>query len=48
MELGFLHNRYLRGTAAAGLRGARPGASWPRIDALRPSIAFPGQVVPTR
>ena len=47
VELGFLHYRLLRGTpppdyAARGQRVLR------RIDALRPSIAFPGQVVPTR
>lgn len=47
IELGFLHYRLLRGTpppdyAARGQQFLR------RIDALRPTIAFPGQVVPTR
>ena len=47
IELGFLHHRYLRGTpppdfAVRGQEHVR------RISAVRPSIAFPGQVVPTR
>jgi RsiW-degrading membrane proteinase PrsW (M82 family) len=47
IELGFLHHRLLRGTAPADyqLRGQDYLA---RINAVRPSIAFPGQVVPTR
>ncbi len=47
VELGFLHHRLLRGTAPADyqLRGQDYLA---RINAVRPSIAFPGQVVPTR
>jgi RsiW-degrading membrane proteinase PrsW (M82 family) len=47
IELGFLHNRLLRGTPPADyqLRGQEYLA---RINALRPRIAFPGQVVPTR
>ncbi len=47
IELGFLHHRYLRGTPPPdfALRGQDYVA---RIRAVRPSIAFPGQVVPTR
>jgi RsiW-degrading membrane proteinase PrsW (M82 family) len=47
IELGFLHHRYLRGTPPPdfALRGQHYVA---RIRAVRPSIAFPGQVVPTR
>lgn len=47
IELGFLHHRLLRGTAPADyqLRGQDYLA---RINAVRPRIAFPGQVVPTR
>jgi RsiW-degrading membrane proteinase PrsW (M82 family) len=47
IELGFLHYRLLRGTAPADyqLRGQDYLA---RINAVRPRIAFPGQVVPTR
>jgi len=47
IELGFLHYRLLRGTPPPDYaeRGQR---FLHRIDALRPSIAFPGQVVPTR
>ncbi len=47
IELGFLHHRLLRGTAPADwqLRGQDHLA---RINAVRPGIAFPGQVVPTR
>ena len=46
VELGFLHHRLLRGTAPADWqeRGARHVA---RIRAVRPYVAFPGQVVPT-
>ena len=47
IELGFLHHRYLRGTAPADF-AARGGDYVARINAVRPSIAFPGQVVPTR
>ena len=47
IEFGFLHHRFLRGTAPAGLR--RPRSDYvARINAVRPTIAFPGQVVPTR
>ena len=46
-ELGFLHHRYLRGTAPADFveRGQHYVA---RISAARPYVAFPGQVVPPR
>jgi RsiW-degrading membrane proteinase PrsW (M82 family) len=47
VEFGFLHHRYLRGTAPKdyAVRGQDYLA---RINAIRPGIAFPGQVVPTR
>src|SRR3954452_22335688 len=47
IELGFLHSRYLRGVPPPDFvtRGHDYVA---RISALRPSIAFPGQVVPIR
>ena len=47
VELGFLHYRFLRGTPPPDY-AARGQDFLQRIDALRPSIAFPGQVVPTR
>jgi protease PrsW len=47
IELGFLHYRYLRGTPPPDY-AARGQQFLQRIDELRPSIAFPGQVVPTR
>ena len=47
IELGFLHHRYLRGTAPADF-AARGQDFLARINAIRPRIAFPGQVVPTR
>jgi RsiW-degrading membrane proteinase PrsW (M82 family) len=47
IELGFLHYRYLRGTPPPDY-AARGREFLERIDTLRPSIAFPGQVVPTR
>ncbi|TIC80714.1 PrsW family intramembrane metalloprotease [Nocardioides sp. GY 10127] len=47
IELGFLHHRYLRGTAPADF-ASRGGAYVARIGAVRPSVEFPGQVVPTR
>jgi RsiW-degrading membrane proteinase PrsW (M82 family) len=47
IELGFLHYRLLRGTPPPDY-AARGQQFLQRIDALRPSIAFPGQVVPTR
>ncbi|MFC5727877.1 MULTISPECIES: PrsW family intramembrane metalloprotease [Nocardioides] len=47
IELGYLHHRLLRGTAPADwqLRGQD---FLGRIQAARPRIAFPGQVVPQR
>ena len=47
IELGFLHYRYLRGTPPPDY-AARGQQFLQRIDELRPTIAFPGQVVPTR
>ena len=47
IELGFLHHRFLRGTAPSDFQ-ARGQAYVARIAAVRPFIAFPGQVVPTR
>jgi RsiW-degrading membrane proteinase PrsW (M82 family) len=47
IELGYLHHRYLRGTAPRDFseRGAdHVGA----LQTIRPFISFPGQVVPTR
>jgi RsiW-degrading membrane proteinase PrsW (M82 family) len=46
-ELGFLHHRLLRGTAPADYQ-LRGQDYLVRINAVRPRIAFPGQVVPTR
>ena len=47
IELGYLHHRYLRGTAPSDfcLRGQEHVEELGRI---RPYISFPGQVVPTR
>ncbi len=47
IELGFLHHRYLRGTPPDDypVRGA---SYITEIRAVRPSISFPGQLVPTR
>jgi RsiW-degrading membrane proteinase PrsW (M82 family) len=47
VELGFLHSRYLRGTAPKDY-AVRGQDFLARINAIRPGIAFPGQVVPTR
>ncbi|MFT4286423.1 PrsW family intramembrane metalloprotease [Nocardioides sp.] len=47
IELGFLHSRYLRGTPPPDF-AARGGEYVDRIGKVRPTIAFPGQVVPTR
>jgi hypothetical protein len=47
IELGFLHSRYLRGIPPPDF-AARGHDYVARISALRPSIAFPGQVVPIR
>lgn len=47
VELGFLHHRYLRGTPPPDF--AARGASFVvRLNAVRPLISFPGQVVPSR
>ena len=47
IELGFLHHRYLRGTAPRDY-AARGQDFLALINSIRPAIAFPGQVVPTR
>ena len=47
IELGFLHSRYLRGVPPPDF-AARGHDYVARISETRPSIAFPGQVVPTR
>lgn len=47
IELGFLHHRFLRGTPPPDF-AARGQEYVARIGAVRPFIAFPGQVVPTR
>ncbi|MEX0428347.1 PrsW family intramembrane metalloprotease [Nocardioides sp. DS6] len=47
IELGFLHSRYLRGTAPPDF-ASRGKEYVARIGAVRPRIAFPGQVVTTR
>lgn len=47
IELGFLHHRYLRGTAPRDF--ASRGQDYVnRLQSVRPYISFPGQVVPTR
>ncbi len=46
IELGFLHHRLLRGTAPDDWR-ERGSVFVARISAVRPYVAFPGQVVPT-
>jgi RsiW-degrading membrane proteinase PrsW (M82 family) len=46
IELGFLHHRYLRGTPPPDF-AARGQAYVARINAARPHVSFPGQVVPT-
>ena len=47
VELGFLHHRYLRGTAPVDYAelGQEHLAT---LQLIRPYISFPGQVVPTR
>ncbi|MGN0065794.1 MAG: PrsW family intramembrane metalloprotease [Nocardioides sp.] len=47
VELGFLHHRYLRGTAPEdyAVRGQEHLGA---LQLIRPYISFPGQVVPTR
>jgi protease PrsW len=47
IELGFLHHRFLWGTPPPDF-AARGQEYVARIGAVRPSISFPGQVVPTR
>ena len=47
IELGFLHHRYLRGTAPDDFAARGPGARRPAPRGP-PLISFPGQVVPTR
>jgi protease PrsW len=47
IELGFLHSRYLRGVPPPDY-AARGREYVDRISRLRPTIAFPGQVVPIR
>lgn len=47
VELGFLHHRYLRGTAPPDF-AARGQTHVARLRAVRPLLSFPGQVVPPR
>ena len=47
IELGYLHHRLLRGTPPDDWQ-ARGAEHVQRIAAVRPYVAFPGQVVPTR
>lgn len=47
IELGYLHHRMLRGTAPKDWR-IRGNEFVQRIQAVRPRLAFPGQVVPQR
>ncbi len=47
IELGYLHHRYLRGTAPADFSG-RGQDHVEALRFIRPYISFPGQVVPTR
>ncbi len=47
IELGYLHHRYLRGTAPADFSG-RGQEHVEALRTIRPFISFPGQVVPTR
>jgi hypothetical protein len=46
VELGFLHDRYLRGTAPADA-GQRGSAMVQRLRALRPYVGFPSPSMPT-
>ena len=41
IELGFLHDRFLRGTRPAGLRASAGAAMVQRLHALRPYVEFP-------
>jgi RsiW-degrading membrane proteinase PrsW (M82 family) len=47
IELAYLHHRYLRGTAPRDF-AERGHEHVQQLNAVRPYIAFPGQVVPTR
>ncbi len=47
IELGYLHHRYLRGTAPDDF-GVRGQEHVDELRRIRPYISFPGQVVPTR
>lgn len=47
IELAYLHHRYLRGTAPRDF-AQRGHDHVEQLNAVRPYIAFPGQVVPTR
>lgn len=47
IELGYLHHRYLRGTAPRDF-SARGHDHVVQLQSIRPYISFPGQVVPTR
>ncbi|KRE93685.1 hypothetical protein ASG76_14740 [Nocardioides sp. Soil774] len=47
IELGYLHHRYLRGTAPADF-AVRGQQHVEELRTIRPFISFPGQVVPTR
>ena len=47
IELGYLHHRYLRGTAPVDF-GVRGQEHVEELRRIRPYISFPGQVVPTR
>jgi len=47
VELGYLHHRYLKGTAPADF-GVRGQEHVEELRRIRPYISFPGQVVPTR
>ena len=47
IELGYLHHRYLRGTAPGDF-GVRGHEHVEQLRTIRPYISFPGQVVPTR
>lgn len=47
VELGYLHHRYLRGTAPGDFSG-RGQEHVLALQSIRPYISFPGQLVPTR
>jgi hypothetical protein len=47
IELAYLHHRYLRGTAPRDF-AERGHEHVQQLNAVRPNVAFPGQVVPTR